>query len=137
MAGEGERDALACGVAAGRFGPVLLDEQPASATTAIPAKAAALARTRIPVNLPLADEMNSRADDNAVGSRRRWRKSQQCRVNSGDYAVMHVEDEISRSYDVGALGSSEAAVPFYCARGQQAWQSTGDLICEWRPGDVW
>ena len=79
-----------------------------------------------------------------------------------------IEDEIFRSYDVGALGSSEPGVPFYRARGWHAWQGrtwartpnglmrtadedgwiyllhkgerlalSGDLICEWRPGDVW
>lgn len=83
-------------------------------------------------------------------------------------AVMAPLERIIRAaYDLGALSSSEMAIPFYLARGWQVWQGpssvlttdgrtptedddggiyvlpvvpvdlTAGLTCDWRDGDVW
>ena len=78
-----------------------------------------------------------------------------------------LEDIIRAAYDLGALASSDMAVPLYTARGWQRWQGpssvlspdgviptpeedgeihvfpvttvdvTVGLVCDWRDGDVW
>jgi aminoglycoside 2'-N-acetyltransferase I len=76
-----------------------------------------------------------------------------------------LEDVIGRAYELGALGASEMAIPFYASRGWRAWEGplaaltpdgvvatpdergavfvlgeldvTGTLLCDWRDGDVW
>jgi aminoglycoside 2'-N-acetyltransferase I len=78
-----------------------------------------------------------------------------------------LERIIRAAYDLGALSSSEMAVPFYEARGWRRWEGpswalttegvtrteeddggifvlpvaevtiTADLTCAWRAGDVW
>lgn len=84
------------------------------------------------------------------------------------HAVMAPLERIIRAaYDLGALSSSEMAVPFYEARGWRRWEGpswaltpagvtrtedddggiyvlpvtevtvTADLTCDWRDGDVW
>jgi aminoglycoside 2'-N-acetyltransferase I len=84
-------------------------------------------------------------------------------------AMMTALERIIRSaYDLGALGATDEAVPFYTGRGWQAWpgrcaaltpagvlptpdeegavfvlpcdvplEMSGELICDWRDGDVW
>jgi aminoglycoside 2'-N-acetyltransferase I len=78
-----------------------------------------------------------------------------------------LERVIHNAYDLGALSSSEEALEFYAARGWQLWQGptsaltptgiertpdddsvyvlpvalpldlTGEIVCDWRDGDVW
>ncbi|HEX6355957.1 MAG TPA: GNAT family N-acetyltransferase [Actinophytocola sp.] len=85
----------------------------------------------------------------------------------GGLVMSPVERIIRAAYDLGALASSEMAVPFYVARGWQQWQGpssvvavdgltrtededggifvlpvvpvdlTAGLACDWRNGDVW
>jgi aminoglycoside 2'-N-acetyltransferase I len=85
----------------------------------------------------------------------------------GGAVMAPVERIIRTAYDLGALASSEMAIPFYTARGWQPWRGptsvlapggvrrtedddggvfvlpvTGvdldaDLTCDWRNGDVW
>ncbi len=44
------------------------------------------------------------------------------RLGYGNAVMGAVEEEIARSYDVGALGSTDEGVVFYLSRGWQAWQ---------------
>jgi aminoglycoside 2'-N-acetyltransferase I len=89
------------------------------------------------------------------------------RTGLGDAVMAAVERVIRDAYDLGALSSSEMALPFYAARGWQLWQGrsfamtptgvtrtkddddgiyvlpvtpldlTADLIADWRVGDAW
>ena len=84
-------------------------------------------------------------------------------------AMMGALERVVRgAYEMGALASSDEALPFYAGRGWQLWQGpsfaltpegvrrtedddgcifvlpvsavldvTGELICDWRDGDVW
>ena len=81
--------------------------------------------------------------------------------------MAELETVIRGAYDLGALGSSEMALGFYAARGWQRWRGPtaaltpdgprrtpdddgihvyplevpldleGEIICDWRDGDVW
>jgi len=85
----------------------------------------------------------------------------------GAAVMAPLERVIRGAYDLGALASSEMAIPFYAARGWRLWQGptwvltpdgvtrtedddggvyvlpvtgvdvTKDLTCDWRDGDVW
>jgi aminoglycoside 2'-N-acetyltransferase I len=89
------------------------------------------------------------------------------RSGIGALVMSPVERIIRAAYDLGALASSEMAVPFYQARGWQLWRGpssvltvdgrtptpdedggiyvlpvapvdlTAGLTCDWRDGDVW
>jgi len=78
-----------------------------------------------------------------------------------------IEDIAERAYDIGALAASHAGVPLYESRGWQRWTGetaamtptgvrrssdderiyvmpfsvemdlTGELLCDWRDGDLW
>jgi aminoglycoside 2'-N-acetyltransferase I len=76
-----------------------------------------------------------------------------------------LEDVIRRAYEIGALGATEMAMPFYTSRGWRVWEGPlaaltpegvvatpdergavlvlgdadvrGTLTCDWRDGDVW
>lgn len=87
------------------------------------------------------------------------------RTGLGDTLMTAIERIIRRAYDLGALSSSEMALPFYAGRGWQLWRGrsfaltpdgihrteedsihvlpvqqvdlTGDLTADWRDGGVW
>lgn len=92
------------------------------------------------------------------------------RRRQGHFATMMeaLERVVRNAYDVGALGTTDAAAKLYARRGWQVWQGplfaltptgilrtdeedggiyvlpgsapldlSGDLICDWRSGDVW
>jgi aminoglycoside 2'-N-acetyltransferase I len=94
-------------------------------------------------------------------------RADQRRRGVGAAVMAPLERIIRAAYDLGALSSSEMAVPFYEARGWRRWQGqtwaltptgvtrteddddgvyvlpvapvdvTADLTCDWRDGDVW
>jgi len=90
------------------------------------------------------------------------------RRGHGAAMLEELERMVRGAYDLGALGTTEAAADFYAARGWKAWQGptsaltptgivrtaeddgyvyvlpvavpldlSGQLICDWREGDVW
>lgn len=90
------------------------------------------------------------------------------RQGIGAALMAPLERIIGAAYDLGALGATDEAVPFYVGRGWQAWRGPssgltpngvvrtadddgaiyvwhgradldldGELICDWRGGDVW
>ncbi|MGK5530572.1 GNAT family N-acetyltransferase [Streptomyces sp. URMC 129] len=90
------------------------------------------------------------------------------RRGHGASLMTALERVIRGGYDLGALSSSDDALPFYAARGWRLWQGptfaltplgiarteeddgavyvlpvagrldvTGELVCDWRDGDVW
>ncbi|MEV6109283.1 GNAT family N-acetyltransferase [Streptomyces sp. NPDC051940] len=90
------------------------------------------------------------------------------RTGVGAALMAPLERVVRNAYEIGALASSDAGLPFYAARGWQLWRGpayaltphgvertpdedgslfvlpvsakvtlTGDLICDWRDGDVW
>ena len=94
-------------------------------------------------------------------------RSSERRHGHGGTVMAALERVIRAAYDIGALGASDAGVPFYAARGWRRWEGTtsvlapdgrrrtpeddggvwllpggvpvdgGDLACDWRAGDVW
>ena len=90
------------------------------------------------------------------------------RRGHGAAMLEELERMVRGAYDLGALGTTDAAADFYAARGWKAWQGptsaltptgivrtaeddgyvyvlpvavpldlSGQLICDWREGDVW
>ncbi|XVS63246.1 GNAT family N-acetyltransferase [Actinosynnema sp. CA-299493] len=85
----------------------------------------------------------------------------------GGAVMAALEDVVRGAYPLGALSASEGALEFYAARGWRRWRGrtfamtptgvertgeeddgifvlpvvpldlTGDLVCDWRDGDVW
>ncbi|WP_205698199.1 GNAT family N-acetyltransferase [Conexibacter sp. SYSU D00693] len=91
------------------------------------------------------------------------------RRGHGGVVMTALERVIHGAYDLGALGATDPGMPFYRARGWQAWRGPlgsltprgivpsadesgfvlvlptdgaqldldGELVCDWRDGDVW
>ena len=90
------------------------------------------------------------------------------RQGHGTAVLQAIEDVARRAYDLAALASTDAAIPFYARRGWSPWRGPsaaltpdgvqrtpdddgaihvlaagvpldldGELVCDWRDGDLW
>jgi aminoglycoside 2'-N-acetyltransferase I len=81
-------------------------------------------------------------------------RSDQRRRGVGGALMGALEEVIRRDYDLGALSATDAGAALYVARGWRRWEGrlrpepdvvyvlgdvdvTGELRCDWRPGDLW
>lgn len=72
----------------------------------------------------------------------------------GGALMAALEEVIRRDYDLGALSATDSGAALYVARGWRRWEGplrpepdavyalgdvdvTGELHCDWRPGDLW
>ncbi|WP_340560362.1 GNAT family N-acetyltransferase [Streptomyces sp. GSL17-111] len=53
------------------------------------------------------------------------------RAGYGGVVLARLEDVVRRAYDLGALASTEAGLPFYTARGWQVWRGPTYALTPW------